>query len=491
MNAPAPARGFLGHPRGMSVLFFTELWERFSYYGMRALLVLFLVDQVARGGLGLDDTTATAIYGLYTAGVYIMSLPGGWLADRVFGAQSAVLWGGVLIGVGHLVLALADGLASFCCGLAIIVLGTGLLKPNIAALVAELYPEGGARRDAGFTLFYMAINVGAALGPLLTAWLAQRYGWHMGFLAAAVGMAAGVAWFLTARSELGDVGGRPPRAIVNPLHRRIALGIAAVLVVLLALGFAGLLRFNAIVLQRGAIFVILALALGFFVYLLGFAGLTASERRRTLVVLVLCVASTVFWAGFEQAGSSLSLFADRYTGRLIGSFEIPAGWFQSLNAVFIIVFAPLFSLLWIALARAGHELSAPTKFVLGLLGMGTGFLAMAAAARVVAGGALAAPTWLVLTYLLHTWGELALSPIGMSATSQLVPRRFIGQSMGIWYATLSLGNLLASRIAGEFDADHVDAMPGQYLGIFWYGAIAAVVLLALVPMTRRLSGKAS
>jgi proton-dependent oligopeptide transporter, POT family len=453
---------------------------------MRALLVLFLVDAVARGGMGLDDRTATAIYGLYTASVYIVSLPGGWIADRLLGLQRAVIWGATLIACGHLILGFSgESLAVFGLGLVVIVLGTGLQKPNIAALVAETYPEGGARRDAGFTVFYMAINIGAFVGPLVTGWLAFRYGWHVGFFAAAVGMALGLGWFLATRRWLGTAGAAGPERPPTPAMRLATLGATLAVLLRVVAMIAGVVPVSAVALQGAGIYVLLALSIAYFVYLFAFAGLDAVERRRLIVVAVLFVASSVFWSGFEQAGSSLNLFADRYTDRLLGAFEIPASWFQSLNAIFIVVFAPLFSALWITLARRSRDLSAVAKFVLGLIGMGAGFLAMAAASKIVAGGALAAPTWLVLTYLLHTWGELCLSPIGMSATSQLVPKRFVGQSLGLWYASLAFGNLIASRIAGEFDAQNVAAMPGQYLRIFWYGAIAAALLLLALPLIRR------
>jgi POT family proton-dependent oligopeptide transporter len=477
-------RSFLGHPYALSTIFFTEMWERFSYYGMRALLVLFLVDAVAGGGFGLDDRTATAIYGLYTASVYISGVPGGWVADRLIGAQSAVLWGAILIGTGHLLLALPGGSAHFYLGLAVIVLGTGLLKPNIGALVAGLYPEGGARRDGGFTIYYMAVNIGAFLGPLVTAWLARTYGWPVGFLAAAAGMGLGVIYFALTRRRLGAAGLAPQG---NRRDWSIFVVVAAATLLLIGLVWAGVLATSPQALQGGAIYVILGLAVAYFAYMLLFAGLTGVERRRVVVLLVLFIASSVFWSGFEQAGSSLNLFAERYTDRVIGHFEIPSGWFQSLNATFIIVFAPLFSLLWVWLDRRGRDLGFPAKFVLGLLGMAVGFLVMAAASRLVAGGSFAAPYWLVFTYLFHTWGELALSPVGMSATTQLTPKRFIGQSMGVWFASLALGNLLAGRIAGEFDASNLAAMPGQYLRIFWYGAIAALVLLLLIPLLRRMS----
>jgi len=489
--APDASRRFFGHPRALSTLFFAELWERFSYYGMRALLVLFLVAAVKQGGFGLDDATAAAIYGLYTAGVYIASLPGGWIADRLIGGQRAVLWGGALITLGHLLLALAGSLGAFCAGLAVIVIGTGLLKPNIASLVAALYPEGGARRDAGFTVFYMGINGGAMLGPFVTAWLAQRFGWHVGFLAAAVGMALGLAWFVATRARLDAAGRLPvahPRGDAGRAQdgRRLLAGVVvvALLALLLASGATGL---GAVQLRGGAIWVIVTLVVGFFAYLLSGAGLASDEKRRVGVLGVLFIASTVFWSGFEQAGSSMTLFAERYTDRLLGGFEIPAGWFQMLNSSFIILFAPLFSALWGLLGRRGRDLSTGMKFIIGLLGMATGFVVMAAAARLVVSGDLAGPGWLVTAYLLHTWGELALSPVGMSATTQLVPARFTGQSMGLWYASLSLGNLLASLIAGDFDDSNVAAMPGQYLHIVIYGAVAALALLALLPLLRRAS----
>jgi len=492
MTAEPSQRAFFGHPRALSTLFFAELWERFSYYGMRALLVLFLVDAVGRGGFGLDDASATALYGLYAAGVYIASLPGGWIADRLLGGQRAVLWGGALITLGHLILSLAGSLGAFCAGLLVIVLGTGLLKPNIASLVAALYPGGGARRDAGFTVFYMGINIGGMFGPFATAWLAQRYGWHVGFLAAALGMAIGLAWYLGTRHKLGDAGRLPaphPRGDAGRARdgKRALTGLAV-----LALGAAvlasGVTQLGPVQLRGYAIWVILSLVGAWFGYLLGFAGLEPAERRRAGALGLLMLASTVFWSGFEQAGSSMTLFAERFTDRSLGGFEIPTGWFQMLNSAFIIVFAPMFSALWTALGSRGRDLSTGLKFVLGLGGMAAGFVVMAAGAKLVAAGGLAGPGWLIGAYLLHTFGELALSPVGMSAATKLVPARFTGQSMGLWYASMSLGNLLASLIAGDFDASRIDAMPGQYLRIVLFGAVAALLLLAALPWMRRATG---
>ncbi|MEO7774365.1 MAG: peptide MFS transporter [Steroidobacteraceae bacterium] len=491
MAAPAQ-RGFFGHPRALSTLFFTEMWERLSYYGMRALLVLFLVDSVNEGGFGLDDRTATAIYGLYTAGVYLAGLPGGWIADRLLGSQTAVLIGGLVIALGHVLLGLSGTPAVFYFGLLVIVLGTGLLKPNISALVGTLYPEGGARCDAGYTIFYLGVNLGGLFGPLMTATLAQRYGWHIGFLAAAVGMALGVGQFVRTRRHLGTAGLHPhSRSGVTGSSRGdwlIFTLTATMLLVVILLVWAGIVPISPVALQGGAINVIVAMAAAYFLYLLCFAGLDGVERRRVLVLLVLFIASSVFWAGFEQAGSSLNLFAERHTDRLIGSFEIPSGWFQSLNSTFIILCAPLLSALWVLLARRGRNVPVAIKFVCGLLGMAVGFLVMAAASKIVADGEMAGPVWLTLTYFFHTLGELCLSPVGMSATTKLAPQRFVGQSMGVWFVSLSLGNLIASRIAGDFDASNVAAMPGQYMAIFWFGAVAALTLLLLSPLVKRWTG---
>jgi proton-dependent oligopeptide transporter, POT family len=489
----APGRTILGHPAGLATLFFTEMWERLSFYGMRALLILFLVDQVAHGGLGLDDRTAAAIYGLYSGGTYLACLPGGWIGDRLLGSQRAVLIGGIVITLGHLLLGFAPSTQVFMLGLLVIVIGTGLLKPNTTAIVAQLYPEGGARRDAGYTIYYVGINVGATLGPLIAGLLAVRYGWPYGFMTAAVGMAAGVLQFLWGRRLLGDAGlspmsgssdaaltGAPPRAAL----RWIALA-AVLLSVAVGLLWSGLVHVDPVVLQALSTRAIVGITIVYFGYLLFAAGLTRIERQRVLALVVLFIASVLFWAGYEQTGSSLNLFAERYTDRLLFGWEMPASWFQSLNPIFIVVFGTLFSALWVWLARRQRDPSAPLKFILGLLGMGAGFVVMAAAARLVVGGHTVGMGWLTLTYLLHTWGELCLSPVGLSVTSKLVPPRFVSQSLGIFFVSLSIGNLLAGRIAGDFDPTNLAAMPGQFMFIFWFAAASAALLALSMPLMRR------
>jgi proton-dependent oligopeptide transporter, POT family len=488
----APVRTIFGHPAGIATLFFVEMWERLSFYGMRALLILFLVDQVAHGGLGLDDRSASAIYGMYVGATYLACLPGGWVGDRVLGSQRAVLIGGIVITFGHLLLGFAPSTQVFFFGLLVIVIGTGLLKPNATAIVAQLYPEGGARRDAGFTIYYVAVNVGATLGPLIAGLLAVRYGWPYGFMTASVGMAIGVLQYLWSRRLLGDAGLKPmsgdsdsalkgpPRAAL----RWIAV-TALVIGVLVVLLWTGVLHVDPLLLQGLTTQAIIGITIVYFGYMLFGAGLTRSERLRVLALAVLFIASVLFWAGYEQTGSSLNLFAERYTERHLFGWEIPATWFQSLNPIYIVAFGPVFSGLWVWLARRRLDPSTPLKFILGLLGMGAGFLVMAAAARLVAGGHMVGMGWLTVTYLLHTWGELCLSPVGLSATSKLVPPRFVSQSLGIFFVSLSLGNLLAGRIAGDFDPSRLAAMPGQFMFIVWFAVASAAALVLMMPLMRR------
>ena len=480
----APSRR---HPRGLATLFFTEMWERFSYYGMRALLVLFMVDAV-NGGLGLDDKTATAIYGLYTAAVYLMSLPGGWLADRLWGAQRAVWIGGIVIALGHFTLAL-PWTQTFYLGLILVVIGSGTLKPNMSGLVADLYPEGGARRDAGFTLFYMGVNLGAALGPMLCGWLAKSYGWHWGFGAAGVGMILGLVQFHFSRAWLGEAGTR--RGDERPLHgleRIVLIGGPAAAVLVTALGLTGVIHLEPVPLARGMTYVILGIAAAWFAGTFLFRGLSGLEKKRIAMILVLFLASALFWAGFEQAGSSFNLFAERYTARHLGwlDYTVPAAWFQALGPVFIIAFAPVFAALWVWLARRQLDPSIPVKFGLGLLLLGAGFLVMAGASRVVAAGHPALPTWLIATYLLHTFGELCVSPVGLSSVTKLAPRRLVGQLMGIWFLATSLGNLIAGLLAGEFDADHVQGWFALYLKIILLPAAAGLLLIIFSRPLKRL-----
>jgi POT family proton-dependent oligopeptide transporter len=493
----AGGRQILGHPRGLATLFFTEMWERLSYYGMRALLVLFMTDQIVNGGLELTDTSATAIYGIYTALVYLLALPGGWVADRLIGAQRAVFFGGIIIMCGHFVLAIPS-INSFFIGLLLVVLGTGLLKPNVSAIVGELYTQTDARRDAGFSIFYMGINVGGMLGPLVCGSLAQHpsFGWHYGFAAAGFGMLFGVMQFHLTRGYLGTAGLEPAHAAdaeKDAASRRRGwriLGVVLVaLIAFVILGLNGAFELDPIAIARGSAGFILTVVALFFVWMFLFGKLTTIEKKRIVVFIVLFLGSSMFWSGFEQAGSSLNLFADRYTQLDLGWITLYSTWFQSVNSLFIIAFAPVFAWIWVWLAQRNLNPTTPAKFALGLLFLALGFLMMVIASTIVAGGDKAMPTWLIMTYLFHTFGELALSPVGMSATTRLAPKRYVGQLMGVWFVSLALGNLIAGQIAGDFDADNLQAFPGQYWQIVLTAAGTGIILLLLTkPLKKLMSG---
>lgn len=477
------------HPRGLATLFFTEMWERFSYYGMRALLVLFMVD-AARGGMGLDDRTATAIYGLYTAAVYLLALPGGWLADRIVGAQRAVWIGGVLIALGHFTLAVPWP-QTFYLGLILVAVGSGTLKPNMSGIVGELYPEGGARRDAGFTIFYMGVNLGAALGPLICGWLATAYGWHYGFGAAGVGMVLGLVQFRLTRHWLGDAGVTPGNPAPIPSGQRaLLLGAVVLAVALAALGVAGRLRFDPVSVAHAMTYVLVGIGVVFFLNVFLRAGLVAEEKKRVGMIVVLFVASALFWAGYEQSGSSFNLFAERFTARVWLGFEIPAAWFQMIGATWIILLAPAFASLWVFLGRRGLDPSIPVKFGLGLLLLAAGFVIMAGAAGVVASGQKVWPTWLVATYLAHTLGELCLSPVGLSSVTKLAPRPLAGQMMGAWFLATSLGNLVAGLLAGNFDPNSTQQWPGIYLRVAVLPIAAGLLLVIFSKPLKRLAAGA-
>jgi POT family proton-dependent oligopeptide transporter len=503
-----------GHPRGLYTLFFTEMWERLSYYGMRALLVLFMVDQVTKGGLGFTDEKATAIYGLYTAAVYLACLPGGWIADRLLGAQRAVWCGGVLIALGHFVLGVPM-LPTFFLGLMLVVLGTGLLKPNVSTLVGYLYPEGGARRDAGFSIFYMGINLGAFIGPLVCSYLGEKYNWHWGFTAAGVGMVLGLIQFHFMRPMLGEAGRQPPNPSGAALRDWSVIAVFLISVALVfSLAMRGIVSIDPVWIAGRTTWLIVGVAVAYFTWALLFAGLDAVERGRVVVIGMLFVACAMFWAGFEQAGSSLNLFAERYTIREVESldFEIPAGWFQSINAIFIILFAPVAAALWVGLARRNIAPSLTAKMAGGLLLLALGFVVIFLGAKRVLAVGPVWPTWLIATYLIHTFGELCLSPVGLSAVTKLAPPKLVGQMMGVWFLATSLGNLIAGLLAGniaylkgplklvglwnviaglgaeDVSGEDLAAMPIRFFFIVLTAGLTGVVLLVFAKPLKRMAG---
>ena len=499
-SAAIQDRSFFGHPKGLSTLFFTEMWERFSYYGLRPLLVLFMAAALAEGGFGIERSQASAIVGIYAASVYLASLPGGWVADRLLGLRRAIMLGAVLISLGHISIGLssfAHARLPFFLGLVLIVLGTGLLKPNISAIVGDLYPEGGARRDAGFSIFYMGINTGAFAGQLVTGFLGEVVGWHWGFGAAGVGMLIGLAWFgLRAGPTLGNLGqdiARDPDPAKQARQERwmklglgIGLGLLALVIVMAAMG---VIQLSPQAIGQRMTIVLVATAVIYFAYVFLFGGLNRGEKKRVLVIAILFFFAAIFWAAFEQAPTSLNLFAADFTDRTIFGWEVPAIWFQSVNSVFIILFAPVFAAIWLALGKRGSNPSSPLKFSLGLLAAGIGFALMIPAANLVvnSGGVLkVSPWWLVFSYLFQTIGELCLSPVGLSTMTKLSPRKYVGQMMGIWFLATSVGNLIAGLVGGNVDPEKLDQMPSLFIGTTAALIAAAILLAALSPFIKKL-----
>jgi POT family proton-dependent oligopeptide transporter len=445
---------FLGHPVQLATLSLTEMWERFSYYGMRALLVLYMVAPPERGGLGFSPGHAGAIYGLYTSLVYLAATPGGWLADAYLGLRLAILLGAVILTVGHFVM-LLPGLVAFYAGMGLIIAGTGLLKPTVSSMVGLFYPESeSARRDAGYSIFYMGINLGALLAPLVCGFLGQMIGWHVGFAAAGVGMILGIGQYLLGWKRLGAV-----PAAVHPTAPPAKAGEAGgsrrpwrgllLLVVVGALQLSGLVDLLSVEgLARGVMWIILLAALSFFMKIFASADYSVPEKRRVGSLAFLFFFSGVFWAGSEQAGSSLNLFAERSVDLTILGIAVPASMLQSTLPLLLLALGPVFTWLWPALARAGREPSTPVKFAFGLIFMGLSFAILVPAARVASAGTLVSPAFLLAAYFLSAVGELCLSPVGLSTFSAVAPERVIGQAMGVWFLSMALGNLTAGRILG-------------------------------------------
>ncbi len=427
-----PARSdasFFGHPRGLALLFFVEMWERFSYYGMKALLVLYLVD-----GRNWPVSRAATLYGNYTALAYIAPLLGGYLADSFIGARRSMVWGGVIIALGHFTLAL-ERTTTFYLGLILVVIGTGLFKPNVSTMVGALYAPSDERRDAGFTIFFMGISVGAFLAPLACGYLGQRIGWNYGFGAAGVGMLFGLVLYLWGRRRYLPGIGYPPEMATVKEPKPIPL--------------------------------------------------SPDERRRTAALLSVIALTIPFWACYEQFGSSLSLFADRHIARTLGHFEIPASWFQSVNPVVILLFAPVLAVLWDALRAKDREPSAPMKMALGYLLLAVGFTFATVAGYRSETVLLVSPAWFIATDLFRSWGELLLSPVGLSYVTKVAPPRYGSRLMAAWFLAEGLGNKLAGSIASYSDVIRA----GRFYAVFVGIAIASTI--ALLTFARRLKSLTS
>jgi proton-dependent oligopeptide transporter, POT family len=497
--AAAADRHFFGHPRGLSTLFFTEMWERFSFYGLRPLLVLFMSAALARGGYGFPREQAAAIVGIYAASVYLASLPGGWVADRLLGLRRSIWYGGCLISAGHISIALSAvaGRTPFFLGLVLIVLGTGLLKPNVSAIVGDLYPEGGARRDAGFSIFYMGINVGALLAPLVTGLLGERVGWHYGFGAAGLGMILGLIQYRLTSKWLGPLGldiTRDPDPVAQARYeRRMKAGLGVglgVLALVLALGLSGVLAIDSVSIAHSMSYVIAGLATLYFLYLFTLAHLTRPEKKRVVAIFVLFAFATIFWSAFEQAPTSLNLFSADFTDRVVFGWEMPTLFLQSANSLFVILLAPVFAALWGALGKRGRDISSPAKFTLGLFFASLGFAVMIVAAQriQVEGAVKVSPWWLVGSYFFQTVGEMCLSPVGLSSMTKLAPRKFTGQMMGVWFMASALGNLIAGLVGGHVNPENPAEMPTLFTRTTLLLLGASVVLgLLIIPIRRMMA----
>lgn len=547
-------RDFFGHPRGLATLFFTELWERFSYYGMRALLVLFMTAEAigSNPGLGFSVGKATAIYGLYTFFVYVLSLPGGWIADNLWGQRKAVFVGGCIIAAGHFSMAVPTT-TFFFIGLALIVVGTGLLKPNVSSMVGDLYPEGGATRDAGFSIFYMGINFGAILGPLLCGMLGEGYNWHYGFSLAGFGMVLGLISYKIGDKFLGKAGKLETgesQEIINKRSKRfygIISFIAAALVLFGFLVTSGVITVTLEAMAGYLGYAAVIITVLFFAYIIFFGGHTKQEQKRLGVIFWLFILAALFWSGFEQAGSSLNLFAKNLTDRAFGpssflnsggaiiltlilalpvgytiyrvfkrdnlwdlakwviavssvgilfffywmfqqigtGWKTPASTLQLINPTFIVIFAPIFGWLWTWLASRNANPSIPVKFGLGLLGLSAGFFVLSWGAANASPEAPVSVSWLIVTYFLHTAGELCLSPVGLSSMTKLAPKSRVSQMMGVWFVAAALGNLFAGLVAGKLET----LAPSS---LFWSVAMivggGGIVALLASPWVKKLMG---
>jgi proton-dependent oligopeptide transporter, POT family len=498
VNAPPQHSdtSFFGHPRGLATLFFTEMWERYSYYGTRALLILYMTAGLQTGGLNFSVMKSGAIYGFYTAMVYLLSLPGGWVADRIIGQRRAVLYGGILISAGNFCLA-SPSITAFYSGLALLMLGTGLLKPNVSTIVGQLYSEGDKRRDSGFSIFYMGINVGALVSPLICGWVGERVNWRLGFAVSGIGMVVGLIQYSLSGKYLGEAGLHPASTgDVEEDGRQKRLGSFAVagflivLVILALLASRGVIQITAEGISNGLGWVLITIVAAVFSWMILGKGWSIQDRKRAGAILILLIASSIFWAAYEQAGSSLNLFAERNTNRHISAlvpgffrqaaYVYPASWFQFVQPLFVILLAPIFAWLWIRLGR--REPSSPAKFSLGLFFVGLSFLVLVPAAARIG----VSPNWLNLSYFLSVVGEMCLSPVGLSAMTKLAPARAAGFVMGVWFLSLSIGDWVAGRAGSLFES-----MPlPKLFGISGVVPILAALVLALLikPTKRLMSG---
>ncbi|MBS2970235.1 peptide MFS transporter [Metabacillus sp. KIGAM252] len=482
--ASVPQKGFFGHPRGLFTLFFTEFWERFSYYGMKAILVYYMYYSVSKGGLGIDQSTALAITSIYGSLVYMSGIIGGWVADRILGSTRTVFYGGILIMFGHIVLALPGTFTAFLVSMVLIVLGTGLLKPNISNIVGDLYTEKDERRDSGFSIFYMGINMGAFLSPLVVGTVGEMYSFHLGFGLAAIGMLLGLIVFAaTKKKNLGQAGSFVPNPL-TPSERKktftqIGIGTAIVLIIGFVLAQQGILTIDLFILIVSILGILIPAT--YFIVMYNSKKTTAVEKSRLLAYIPLFIAAMVFWAIQEQGSTILAAYAAERTALNIGGFELKASWFQSLNPLFIITLAPLFAWMWIKLGD--RQPSTSKKFSFGLIFAGLSFIVMIFPASINGTESLVNPLWLVLSFFLVVIGELCLSPVGLSATTKLAPSAFSSQTMSLWFLTSAAAQAMNAQVVRLYKPE----TEVVYFGIIGGLAIVLGLILFMVsPAIQRL-----
>ena len=469
------------HPTGLRTLFFTEMWERMSFYGMRGILVLFMTASISDGGLDFNNASASAIYGIYAASVYLATLPGGWIGDNIFGQQKTILYGGIIIMFGHLALAIPS-MNFFYLGLTLVVVGTGLLKPNISAIVGGLYDKNTSLRESGFTIFYMSINLGSILGFFICGFLGENIGWHYGFGAAGIGMLFGVLQYKVNIKSLGEIGLKPSSELevqTKKKYLRVTITLSIIALIILVLGFLDFWRIDPIPLANILTFIIASISLAYFLYIYFLGKLNDKEKKKIIMIFILFIGAALFWSGFDQGGSSFNIFAKEYTDRIMFGWEYPASWLQILNPLFVVILAPFMSYLWIFLGKRMLDPSLPFKFGMGLIFMALGFVVIAIGAQVAMSEGLAGAKWLLLTYLFHTIGELILSPIGLAAISSLSPKRYIGQMMGVWFLASSLGAILAGLLSGQATNQGLASMPDLFNQIAIISTLAGLVLILI------------
>ncbi len=469
---------FLGHPKGLVTLFLTEMWERMSFYGMRGLLVLFMTREITDGGMDLSAPEAMAIYGVYGASVYFLCVPGGWIADKIFGAQRTVLFGAIIITLGHYVLAIPYD-KTFFLGLVLVSIGTGLLKPNISTIVGQLYKPGDLRIDSGYTIFYMSINIGSMLGFLVCGYLGEKVGWHWGFGAAGVGMTFGVLQYIFTSNSLGEAGKFPKLSAEEDQAKYLSLFkySSAIIALIVITGLVGFWSINPALLNQLIVYLILVVAVSYFVYLFFFAGLNKIETNNMKMLLLLFFGSVLFWAGFDQGGSSLNLFAKDYTDLYVFGWEMPATFLQVANPLMVVIFAPFFAAFWIMLGKRNLDPDTPQKFALGCFLMAIGFFVIIFGVEAAMQNEKAGIQFLLITYLFHTLGELCLSPVGLSATAKYSPIKYRGQMMGIWFLSSSLAAGLAGLLASKSFESGISSMPDLFQQIILALCFVGIFLL--------------